>query len=66
MVGATGLVPRPRGLRVEALAPSLLCYVGRQALEGAVVRNPEAGVGVLRVLGERLVVSEERLNDPAR
>jgi CRP/FNR family cyclic AMP-dependent transcriptional regulator len=65
VVGVAGLSGRPRGLRVEALMPSLLCLVAWEAFEGVVLRNPEAGLRLLRVLGERIGVLEERLADLA-
>jgi CRP/FNR family transcriptional regulator, cyclic AMP receptor protein len=63
MVGVTGLAAHPRRVIVEALAPSLLSLVGREAFEGLVVRNPEVGLRLLRILAERIVVLEGRLSD---
>ncbi len=65
MVGVAGLCPRPRGLRVEALVPSLFCLLGWEAFEGAVRRNPEAGLRLSRMLADRIGVLEERLADVA-
>ena len=65
VVGAAGLAPRPRGLRVEAAMPSSLCLVARGAFEGTIRRNPEVGLRLLGVLGERIGVLEERLADLA-
>ena len=67
LVGATGFAPcRPQGLRVEALEPSVVCGVRRQAFEELVARNPTLGMRVARLLGERLIETEGRLADLAR
>jgi CRP/FNR family cyclic AMP-dependent transcriptional regulator len=67
LVGATGFAPgHPCGLRVEALEPSIICSVGRQAFEGLVDRNPTLGTRVARLLGERLIETEDRLADLVR
>jgi CRP/FNR family transcriptional regulator, cyclic AMP receptor protein len=65
VVGVAGLSERPRGLRVEATMPSLLCLVAWDAFEGVARRNPEVGLRLLRVLGERIGVLETRLADLA-
>ena len=66
VVGVTGLAARPAtGLRVEALESSLVCSVGREVFEGLVVRNPEVGLRLVRLLAERIIVLEERLSDLA-
>ena len=65
LVGAAGFSERPRGLRLEASMPCVLCLLGREAFEGVVRRNPEVGLRLLRVLGERIGVLEERLADMA-
>ncbi len=65
VVETTGLAPRPRGLTIEAVMPSVLCFVGRENFEGLLRRNPEVGLRLLGVLGERIVVLEERLMDQA-
>ncbi len=65
VVGVAGLSGRARGLRVEALLPSEFCLLERGAFEGAVRRNPEAGLRLLGVLAERMVVLEERLAEMA-
>ncbi len=65
MVGVAGLCPRPRGLGVEALVPSVLCMLGWEAFEGVVRRNPEAGLRLSRVLADRIGVLEERLAELA-
>jgi CRP/FNR family transcriptional regulator, cyclic AMP receptor protein len=65
VAGVAGLSERPRGLRVEALTPSVLCFVGWEAFEQAVGRNPEAGLRLSRVLADRIGVLEERLADVA-
>lgn len=60
-----GLSERPRGLRVEALMPSVFCFVGWEAFEDVVRRYPEAGLRLSRVLADRIGVLEERLADVA-
>jgi CRP/FNR family cyclic AMP-dependent transcriptional regulator len=65
VVGVTGLAACPRGLHIEALVPSLLCFVGREVIEGLLVRNPEVGLRFLHLLAERIVVLERRLTDLA-
>jgi CRP/FNR family cyclic AMP-dependent transcriptional regulator len=67
LVGATGFAScRPRGLRVEALQPSIVCGVRRQVFDELVVRNPVLGTRVARLLGERLIEAEGRLAELAR
>jgi CRP/FNR family cyclic AMP-dependent transcriptional regulator len=65
VVETTGLVPRPRGLTIEAVMSSVLCFVARETFEGLLRRNPEVGLRLLGVLGERIVVLEDRLMDLA-
>jgi len=65
VVGVAGLSARPRGLRVEALLPCLLCLVEWETFEGVVLRNPEVGLRLLRILGQRIGVLETRLADLA-
>lgn len=65
VVGVAGLSGRARGLRVEALLPCAFCLLDREAFEGAVRRNPEAGLRLVGVLAERMVVLEERLAEMA-
>jgi CRP/FNR family cyclic AMP-dependent transcriptional regulator len=65
VVGVTGLAAHPRGLRVEALAPSLLGLVRWETFEGILLRNPQVGLRFLRVLAERIFVLEGRLTDLA-
>ena len=65
VAGVAGLSTRPRGLRVEALMPSVFCFVGWEAFEGAVRRHPESGLRLSRVLADRIGVLEERLTDVA-
>ena len=65
VVGVAGLSERPRELRVEALVPSVLCFVGWGAFEEAARRNPEAGLRLSRALVDRIGVLEERLADVA-
>ena len=61
VVGVAGFSERPRGLRVEASIPSLLYLLMWEVFEGVVRRNPEVGLRLLRVLGERIGVLEARL-----
>jgi CRP/FNR family cyclic AMP-dependent transcriptional regulator len=65
LVGAAGFSERALGLRVEASMPCVCCLLGREAFEGVVLRNLEVGLRLLRVLGERVRVLEERLADMA-
>jgi CRP/FNR family cyclic AMP-dependent transcriptional regulator len=65
VVETTGLAPRPQGLTIEAVIPSVLCFVARENFEGLLRRNSEVGLRLLGVLGERIVVLEERLMDLA-
>ena len=65
VAGVAGLSERPRELRVEALVPSVLCFVGWETFEEAARRNPEVGLRLSRSLVERLGVLEERLADVA-
>src|SRR5215213_1341923 len=63
-VGVTGFVPRwTRELHLRALEPTLLCRVGRRALEEAVRSNPEAGLRLARTLANRLQLMEDRWAD---
>ena len=48
---------------MEATMPSLLCLIARDLFERVVRRNPEVGLRLLRVLGERIGVLEERPAD---
>jgi CRP/FNR family cyclic AMP-dependent transcriptional regulator len=50
---------------VEALVPSLLCFVGREVIEGLVVRNPQVGLRLVHLLAARIVGLERRLTDLA-
>jgi CRP/FNR family cyclic AMP-dependent transcriptional regulator len=65
VVGVAGLSERPRGLRVVATMPSLLCLLAFEAFEEVARRNPEVGLRLVRVLGERIGVLETRLADLA-
>ncbi len=65
VVGVAGISERPRGLRVQATMPSLLCLIAWDSFEGVVRRTPEVGLRLLRVLGERIGVLETRLGDLA-
>jgi CRP/FNR family cyclic AMP-dependent transcriptional regulator len=63
-VCVTGLVPRwTRELHLRALETTLLCRVGRRALEEAVRSNPEVGLRLARTLANRLQLMEDRWAD---
>ena len=63
-VCVTGLVPRwTRELHLRALESTLVCRVGRQALEETVRRNPEVGLRLARTLANRLQLMEDRWAD---
>jgi CRP/FNR family cyclic AMP-dependent transcriptional regulator len=63
-VCVTGLVPRwTRELHLRALEPTLMCRVGREALEKAVRANPEVGLRLARTLANRLQLMEDRWAD---
>jgi CRP-like cAMP-binding protein len=64
-LGAAGLVRRSLGAYVQPLEPSLVCYLSRQDFEGLVRSNPDVGLNVARLLGERLLTAEERIVDIA-
>jgi CRP/FNR family cyclic AMP-dependent transcriptional regulator len=67
VVGQTGFAPRlSRALRVEALQPSTLLVLLWEDFEELVLRNPEVGIRTIRLLSERLAVSEGRLSDLVR
>jgi CRP/FNR family cyclic AMP-dependent transcriptional regulator len=67
IVGQTGFALRlSRALRVEALHPSTMLILRWQDFEKLVSRNPEVGIKTIRMLSERLAVSEGRLSDLVR
>jgi CRP-like cAMP-binding protein len=67
VVGQSGFAVRlSRPLRVEALQPSTLLILGWEDFEELVFRNPEVGVKTIRLLSERLAMSEGRLSDLIR
>jgi CRP-like cAMP-binding protein len=67
VVGQTGFaVRRSRALRLEALQPSTLLVLRWEDFEELVFRNPEVGIKTIRLLSERLAVSEGRLSDLIR
>ena len=66
-MGPTGFAScSPWGLRLEALEPSIVCGVRRRTFEELVDGHPTVGVRVARLLGERLIETQERLADLAR
>jgi len=64
VVGQRASKSRPS--RVEALEASVLMVVGWEDFEGLVVRNPEVGLKIIRLLGERLHDYEGRLSNLIR
>ena len=67
VVGQTGLAVRlSRGLRVEALQPSIMVVIRWKDFEELVVRNPEMAIKTIRLLSERLAACEGRLSDLVR
>ena len=63
-VCVTGLVPRwTRELHLRALESTLVCRVGREALEGVMRANPEVGLRLARTLANRLQLMEDRWAD---
>lgn len=52
-----------RGVYVRALAPSYVCSLGLPDFEGLVMRNPQVGLKLVRVLAGRLRQSELRMAD---
>jgi CRP/FNR family cyclic AMP-dependent transcriptional regulator len=67
VVGQSGFALRlSRALRIEALQPSTLLVLGWEDFEELVFRNPEVGIKTIRLLSERLAMSEGRLSDLIR
>src|SRR3712207_2295480 len=64
-LGAAGLVRCSQGVYVQPLESSLVCYLRRQDFEALSCGNPDVGLSVARLLGERLLTAEERLADIA-
>ncbi len=54
---------RMREAYAEATEPSDICVLKREDLERLVRSNPDVGLAMMRVLGERLRACEERLED---
>ena len=52
-----------RGVYVRALAPSYVCSLGLPDFEGLILRKPEVGLRLVRVLAGRLRQSELRMVD---
>ncbi len=68
VVGQTGvavLISRA-SLRVEALQPSTLLVLRWEDFVNLVLANPQVGIRTIRLLSERLAVSESRLSDLIR
>ena len=67
VVAHTGFAARrSRAVVVEALEPSVLRILGWEDLEDLVLRKPEVGVKMIRLLSERLAGCEGRLSDLIR
>ncbi len=54
---------RMRQAYAQATEPSDICILRREDLERIVRSNPDVGLAMMRVLGERLRACEERLED---
>jgi CRP/FNR family transcriptional regulator len=54
---------RVREAYAEAVEPSDICVLRREDLERIVRSNPDVGLAMMRVLGERLRACEDRLED---
>lgn len=52
-----------RGVYVRALAPSYVCSLGLPDFEGLILRKPEVGLRLVRVLAGRLRQSQLRMAD---
>jgi hypothetical protein len=65
VVGVAGLSERARGAARCGHDAVAVCLVAFEAFEGVVRRNPEVGLRLVRVLGERIGVLEERLAELA-
>jgi CRP/FNR family transcriptional regulator len=67
VVAQSGFAVRlSRALRVKALQPSTVLVLGWEDFEELVVRNPQVAIKTIRLLSERLAVSEGRLSDLIR
>ncbi len=67
VVAQSGFASRlSRGLRVEALQPSILLILRWEDFEELVFRNPEVAIKTIRLLSERLAACEGRLSDLIR
>jgi CRP/FNR family transcriptional regulator, cyclic AMP receptor protein len=67
VVAQSGFAVRlSRGLRIEALQPSTVLVLRWEDFEELVVRNPAVAIKTIRLLSERLAVSEGRLSDLIR
>ncbi len=67
VVAHSGFASRlSRGLRVEALQPSILLILRWEDFEELVLRNPEVAIKTIRLLSERLAACEGRLSDMVR
>jgi CRP/FNR family transcriptional regulator, cyclic AMP receptor protein len=63
-VASTGLVPRwVRDLHIRALESSVICRISRRDLEELVLRNPEVGLRLARMLATQLMLMEDRWAD---
>jgi CRP/FNR family transcriptional regulator len=67
VVAQSGFASRlSMALRVEALQPSTILLLKWDDFEELVLRNPQVAIRTIRLLSERLAVSEVRLSDLIR
>jgi CRP/FNR family cyclic AMP-dependent transcriptional regulator len=55
-----------QNVHAQAVEPSVLAFMGREALERLVLNKPEVGLRMMDLLAERLGSSSERMADGAR
>jgi CRP/FNR family cyclic AMP-dependent transcriptional regulator len=67
VIAQSGFAPRrSRALYLEALEPSIVHWLAWDDLQHLVLRKPEVGVKMIRLLSERLATWEGRLSDLIR
>jgi CRP/FNR family transcriptional regulator, cyclic AMP receptor protein len=52
-----------KGVYVRALVPSYICSIKRELLESVILKHPEVGLKLIRVLADRLYHSESNRED---
>lgn len=52
-----------RGVYVRGLVPSYICSIKQEVLESVILKHPEVGLKLIRVLAERLYRSESKRED---